>query len=758
MKKFLIIFIITITLISGHIMVYAQNESAGGTGGSNNDVEGGVTRPWYYAENYPGNSTIKITAYQSDGTKVGSKFFVNNNDDLGSLNGKAYIRTNGTDRLYESTVQGNWIKSSTDTFSYLNFSQVIGNTNNKSIKSFLSNLSKEIIKTTYGLSDDDLKDLVLIIEPATTVKKSNGDYYVGTYWDFIALKTYDSGFKSNIVTPVEDLGSSISIKSDEVSQTNTPNIWEFLTHFNTFQGNVTKQQSLGVAIILYSDLFEEEDETIENDVNKTQDCEIKVGITGCGESYIEEPSTNECLGYNPFYSYLPSCNVFCSEKIETDFGGFYNTFKNEEVLYKAIKSGRFIEITSSPNIKVTKTCYHTGNSPECSNWKESLKSKIESEYNVESKLTLKLDGGDYIFTDSTPTISKTTDNTSNVVYEILYEHIIKPIDYKFFKFKPIGNNYSDTIVKTDNGKGGIIINKKTLGSYDYKLDITSTKLNKYADGSSYIPNSDAYTYSYTETDKVGNTTYITNHNYEFNNTINNDYEEYELKFNCTYNAYDPDESCICKENTVCNDKCEEVPGEDKDPCTCVDAPCGCKDNLTCTPNKCPVLCPPDVPCPTPEECDPKTEICFPNVVYRPISLTNPFPGMGGSGRIPGKNWDGVARYKNGDAIYYKGSKISLSDYYIKYNRGYNGYEVYQAEPLYVINLDADKIKKIREYNDYKNHDYNNFEGDFECTDGKCISKFLRGKADGFNINLINGGTCQHITHTTFDSCVTRKGA
>lgn len=134
------------------------------------------------------------------------------------------------------------------------------------------------------------------------------------------------------------------------------------------------------------------------------------------------------------------------------------------------------------------------------------------------------------------------------------------------------------------------------------------------------------------------------------------------------------------------------------------------------------------------------------IIYRTISLENPFPSIdanikadiGGptigmfnttvSGRYPGTNWNGITVVKN---------KILK-------NRNYVGSAIYQeAEPLYVIELDAASIREIRDYNELQieNDDgYSDFT--LTCTDGAyCISDFLHNKF----AKVVTGGTCKDAT-------------
>lgn len=101
-----------------------------------------------------------------------------------------------------------------------------------------------------------------------------------------------------------------------------------------------------------------------------------------------------------------------------------------------------------------------------------------------------------------------------------------------------------------------------------------------------------------------------------------------------------------------------------------------------------------------------------DIIYRPISLTNPFPNVNGesSNRPMGTNWN-----ENYERIF------------ITNNRGVENYNIYKLKPIYTITLTPSVIKDIRNYN--KQNSLNNF--DMNCTDGySCISKFLWEKFDG----------------------------
>lgn len=122
-----------------------------------------------------------------------------------------------------------------------------------------------------------------------------------------------------------------------------------------------------------------------------------------------------------------------------------------------------------------------------------------------------------------------------------------------------------------------------------------------------------------------------------------------------------------------------------------------------------------------------------NVVYRPISLTDPFPGESGRGRTSGQNW----------------TKDDINKY-IKNNRGTNTNNVYKKTPLYSFTLDAKAIKAIRNYNKTVKEGYSDFN--LTCSSKKngkqCKSKFLKNIRN-YGVQ-VNANTC--LNSTDFYGC------
>ena len=136
------------------------------------------------------------------------------------------------------------------------------------------------------------------------------------------------------------------------------------------------------------------------------------------------------------------------------------------------------------------------------------------------------------------------------------------------------------------------------------------------------------------------------------------------------------------------------------------------------------------------------------IIYRPISLINPFPSRYIDGGIPSFNTDNISgRYPG-----YNWNSVKLVEKEILNNRNEKNYNVYNRTPLYIIDLDAASMRNIRDYNENQERfgGYSDFT--LECKNGgKCLSnKFLRG------IIRMSGGTCRPASSTEFENCTNKK--
>lgn len=122
-----------------------------------------------------------------------------------------------------------------------------------------------------------------------------------------------------------------------------------------------------------------------------------------------------------------------------------------------------------------------------------------------------------------------------------------------------------------------------------------------------------------------------------------------------------------------------------------------------------------------------------NLIFRPISLTTPFPNSKGTGnRKLGNNW----------------INETVASNFINNNRGVDSYDVYNLTPMYDITLTPSDIKEIRKYN--KNHSYNDFT--LNCENGLyCTSTFLRDSFQSL-VNTENSCAWNSIGESTWYDC------
>lgn len=754
MKRGFLWFFICFTIFFGIIPnVYA----IGGTGAADYNPTGNCRNNscWYNVDDLG----FRFTIVNSNGQIVSGTNSVDYFSS-GSSKSRGIINTGNYDNIK------GYKKGNSDTkISFVNLQGIkvtssgLGSQNNSQLKDmFFKALKNGLLNRllTDTKFKGDYRNFNLFIEPLYIVSY-NGRYKIGTGTslvrngivnkDNIGLRQsflYNAAFNLYLPTNITSMGLN------KVIPTNSCNSNKICFRYTSAHSqsmpdgeyfiNKMKNNANGysVYVINFSEYSGQYDPRTVN-----ISCPITVNINECGNSTIIEPSSGDCLKNNPLYEEITDCKLYCSDTIETDFNGFYNTFIGSNN-FSAIQSGKYISISGNPKITIKKTCYQASGSTNCPNWQSSLTNKLKNDYRANT-VALNVDGdnnsgrvtGGHSYTLSgTPTISV---NSSGAT--IVYEYKLDPNVNKYIsiaEMRGVDVQSSNTIeLISDNGT--IITKVASYGDSKYYLDLSNTVLNKYNVSGKRVAQTKHATTSlitifkntlsinYKGVNNATKTSYTSTHEANVNSN--------DMYYECGYKKYN---GCIGEENK-CYDpiSCSEVP------CTyqCT-SPCGCKDDGKCTP----IACPPTDGTPV---CDPEQETCFPNVVYRPISLKDPFPGISGNGRIPGDNWNKLVRNSDGALLKYNGNTVTAYDYYIKYNRGYNDYEIYQTEPLYVIKLDSKKIKEIRNYNKAHGNNYNDFE--LSCQNGeKCISKFLR------DYNLIDSGTCKGITASTFDSCISRK--
>lgn len=128
-----------------------------------------------------------------------------------------------------------------------------------------------------------------------------------------------------------------------------------------------------------------------------------------------------------------------------------------------------------------------------------------------------------------------------------------------------------------------------------------------------------------------------------------------------------------------------------------------------------------------------------DVIYRPISLSNPFPGLNDDGKKRGSNW----------------TDSDVADF-ITSNRGESSNEIYtKKSPLYRIELNASKILKIREYN--KKNKYGDFNYGCDENGLKCIAtnKNILRNSD-YELLDTDEGTCRQNDEGRYYTCADKN--
>ncbi|MDD3452952.1 MAG: hypothetical protein PHN42_01575 [Bacilli bacterium] len=126
------------------------------------------------------------------------------------------------------------------------------------------------------------------------------------------------------------------------------------------------------------------------------------------------------------------------------------------------------------------------------------------------------------------------------------------------------------------------------------------------------------------------------------------------------------------------------------------------------------------------------------IIYRTISLENPFPGKNISKQASGFNKDVKGRYPGTNW-----NSLSLVQNEILNNRKTSGSSVYQKEPLYTFVLTPAIIKEIRQYNDTREADGGYSDFTLKCRDDNgtaCVSSFVHDSTYG-----LSSGTCAYAT-------------
>ena len=801
MKKtfYLVLLLIVITIIPTTIK--ASYTGYGSQGGAN--VGGGCRStenscwPDRTSKSDRATDGFRVSLYKfkdNNITKIGESYdFINDQTQVNNLKGDRGItfvseKTGKLDYLSGSsfTVTSNNSSFGTNLY-YLNFSKFLSNNVDLDVIKVLEDTKDSIVKEYQALINkyfDTNAKYYFVFEPLTIFiykyNTQNRVYFYGTLYEHIR---YLIGTNGNINTLKPKGGwvkkplLGVLPVSLRVTANDTRNNIDFINFMNkNFPGKLANLQNNNHIYQRFEGINLYKPEIINSyaygmyvvdsegyiDLYKDEGCKTNITVDSCKKIGVSEPNSKVCVvgdGTYFYENYNETTSIYCSDSVQTSFDEFYTTFR------KSIRAGSYFNMNPL-KVTDTKTCYINNISNSASGWQNS----INTSKNIG---TIDLSIGNFSYKlIGAPTSSNVTCNSysggvctkATVVNELAYN--LNPLVNRFINIKTMkqdtcadscinGTNDINTCIANcqnintniDKGTSNLTVPLNYLnGVYKYNLKFDNSIISKMA-----LRN---HKKGQVELKRIDNTNYKVRYevDYKINSNTANAISNNNLSFTCPYKVT----KYQCKDDDgnyyPCDDpKCT---GNNCDS-GCENGNCGECENLgtneCCINGKkttCPSAC-------NYECCDANgNEISCPggdsiigDVIYRPISLIEPFPGKDGNKRTPGNNWNKIVKTADG-RVY------SYGDYYIRLRRGYKDYEIYQTEPLYVIKLDGNKIQAIRKYND--KHDYNDFE--LKCINGEnCVSNFLRGATQDFSINLIDSGTCKNINSHNFDSCIKNKG-
>lgn len=801
MKKtfYLVLLLIVITIIPTTIK--ASYTGYGSQGGAN--VGGGCRStenscwPDRTSKSDRATDGFRVSLYKfkdNNITKIGESYdFINDQTQVNNLKGDRGItfvseKTGKLDYLSGSsfTVTSNNSSFGTNLY-YLNFSKFLSNNVDLDVIKVLEDTKDSIVKEYQALINkyfDTNAKYYFVFEPLTIFiykyNTQNRVYFYGTLYEHIR---YLIGTNGNINTLKPKGGwvkkplLGVLPVSLRVTANDTRNNIDFINFMNkNFPGKLANLQNNNHIYQRFEGINLYKPEIINSyaygmyvvdsegyiDLYKDEGCKTNITVDSCKKIGVSEPNSKVCVvgdGTYFYENYNETTSIYCSDSVQTSFDEFYTTFR------KSIRAGSYFNMNPL-KVTDTKTCYINNISNSASGWQNS----INTSKNIG---TIDLSIGNFSYKlIGAPTSSNVTCNSysggvctkATVVNELAYN--LNPLVNRFINIKTMkqdtcadscinGTNDINTCIANcqnintniDKGTSNLTVPLNYLnGVYKYNLKFDNSIISKMA-----LRN---HKKGQVELKRIDNTNYKVRYevDYKINSNTANAISNNNLSFTCPYKVT----KYQCKDDDgnyyPCDDpKCT---GNNCDS-GCENGNCGECENLgtneCCINGKkttCPSAC-------NYECCDANgNEISCPggdsiigDVIYRPISLIEPFPGKDGNKRTPGNNWNKIVKTADG-RVY------SYGDYYIRLRRGYKDYEIYQTEPLYVIKLDGNKIQAIRKYND--KHDYNDFE--LTCINGEnCVSNFLRGATQDFSINLIDSGTCKNINSHNFDSCIKNKG-
>ena len=455
-------------------------------------------------------------------------------------------------------------------------------------------------------------------------------------------------------------------------------------------------------------------------------------------SYLSNNQSGECILNNSAY-YVGTVNetkIYCSDSLKTSLSGMISNL--------SVKSGTFMPV-SSPTITVNHNCYftlanHSAKEPYTKNIKD-----IYSEFTSPS-INLNFMNKDYTFNGSSSSVDTGTlsAQSKETAYGAKYYTYSFKTTYTPGYSSTLLNKYVDKKTATGSGDSFAPINGRAFNQMSKNINISiptdakGTYSAKYTLGSNSYSNP-AINKILSNSTTTLKTSYDTKKTVECGGTCKIEYSSKFLNCESTgslikaifQNGYGNDlrisntkDSCKFTMQFPVGSKaeCTRAKGTlktltttyTKDSCTqkvvfntsVTGADSSCSNSVTV------------------ENIDIKEDL-----VFRPISLSNPFPGQNGKGRSMGSPWTD-----------------DLKKTYIT-----NRSDVYSKKPLYSITLTPSSIKQIRDYN--KKNSYDDFN--LTCSNGEaCYSAFLRS-AEYSKIVNTNKSNCYNANDRSvnaFNTC------
>lgn len=464
-------------------------------------------------------------------------------------------------------------------------------------------------------------------------------------------------------------------------------------------------------------------------------------VNSKNETELNSDNIGECVLYNDKYKVdYNGTTIYCSETLNTDFSnpisGFSANFSS------SYTNGKFIPINNMPSLNKKVTCYAPSsvNTDVLKNYSKSFNNKT-SNMNISVNF---LGSETYKFSNNDITVKNVSGiSNAKTAYGKTYNKISFDLEYDYSYSSASLNKYiSIETAKASTTKIGTA-QKTMLNDVNFKIPTgtasgtytSSIMINNLDNKISNINNETDYKETFTSGSNPGYCVLTYNKKVSAA-TCTRKYNTYLDKGNVagyeiTYGEGQVDNTGIypksdcqfeIKYTGITEDYCESLPGDD----TNISTEYHTTGNTTELKFKNTKI-QPSLSCNFSFDVQEKIDDIL---VYRPIDLSNPFPGKDGSGREIGANWDRLD------------GNLTYEQKYIT-----NRQDVYTKTPLYSVTLTPAQIKEIRNYN--KENPYDEFE--LECNEkgSACYSSFIRKY---LNTNKSVCANTNEKTTEKFNSC------